>query len=65
MVGAGRRPRRVHCPDLFGAIVPWLALNRDGLSVFIHPETDDPVADHTDHALWLGTQWEIDVDALR
>jgi len=51
-------------PALFGELVPWLALNRAGLTVFIHPETGDDVPDHSDHALWLGEQWEIDLDAL-
>ncbi len=51
-------------PALFGEIVPWLALNRAGLTVFIHPETGDDIPDHRDHALWLGRQQEIDLDAL-
>jgi DOPA 4,5-dioxygenase len=51
-------------PALFGELVPWLALNRSGLTVFIHPETGDDVPDHSDHAIWLGEQREIDLDAL-
>jgi aromatic ring-cleaving dioxygenase len=41
-------------PELFGRVIPWLALNRDGLVVFIHPETGDDLADHTEHAIWMG-----------
>lgn len=41
-------------PDLFAALVPWLALNRDGLTVFVHPNTGDDLADHRDRAIWLG-----------
>ena len=52
-------------PALFGALVPWLALNRDGLTVFIHPETGDDVPDHRDHAIWLGRQQALDLEALR
>ena len=52
-------------PDLFADIVPWLALNHGALTVFIHPETGDDIADHTFHALWLGRQEEIDIEALR
>lgn len=52
-------------PELFGRIVPWLALNRSGLTVFLHPETGDEIPDHTSHALWLGHQWELKLDALR
>lgn len=41
-------------PDVFARLLPWLALNRDGLIVFSHPETEDMLADHRDHAIWLG-----------
>jgi len=52
-------------PDLFAEIVPWLALNRGELTVFLHPETGDVVPDHRDHALWLGDKAELNLDALR
>ncbi len=42
-------------PQLFADVVPWLALNRNGLSILIHPESGDELADHRDHALWMGT----------
>ena len=51
-------------PDLFAEIVPWLALNRRGLTVFIHPETGDHVTDHSDYAIWLGEQREVDLSVL-
>ncbi len=51
-------------PDLFGVFIPWLALNRRGLVVFIHPETGDDVPDHTDHALWMGETVDLNIDAL-
>jgi DOPA 4,5-dioxygenase len=49
---------------LFAEIIPWLALNRDGLTVFVHPNTGDALADHRDHALWMGAQQELDLSAL-
>ena len=52
-------------PALFGEIIPWLALNRDGMVIFVHPETGDDIADHTEHAIWLGGQVALDIDALR
>ena len=52
-------------PSQFGAVVPWLMLNRDGLDVLVHPETGDDVPDHTVQALWLGTMRELDIDKLR
>src|SRR5579872_2734626 len=39
-------------PAALATILPWLLLNRDGLIVFLHPETGREVADHTAHATW-------------
>ena len=47
-------------PDQFADFVPWLALNRDGLVVFLHPETGDVLKDHTEHAIWMGQMMELD-----
>jgi len=52
-------------PNLFGELVPWLMLNREGLDVLVHPETGDDVVDHTDHALWLGNKLELNIEFLR
>ncbi len=52
-------------PDAFADLVPWLALNRDGLTVFLHPETGDVIPDHVDHPLWLGEKYELNVEKLR
>ena len=52
-------------PDELAKIVPWLMLNRDGLSVLVHPRTGDDAADHDAHALWLGERLPIDIDFLR
>jgi aromatic ring-cleaving dioxygenase len=52
-------------PAVFADFIPWLALHRRGLTVFIHPETGDSVADHTDYALWMGEILELDVEFLR
>ena len=40
---------------LFARLVPWLALNRDGLAILVHADsTGDHRADHTEHAIWMG-----------
>lgn len=52
-------------PDQFAEVVPWLMLHRQGLDVLIHPETGDDLADHTDHALWLGEKLALRLDVLR
>ncbi len=48
-------------PDAFAEVIPWLALNRGGLTVFAHAETGDPLADHTRHVIWLGGSMPLDL----
>jgi aromatic ring-cleaving dioxygenase len=55
----------IFLPEQFGAIVPWLMLHRQGLDILIHAETGDDVADHTDHALWLGEKLPLNIEFLR
>jgi DOPA 4,5-dioxygenase len=43
----------------FGKIVPWLMLNRQGLTVLVHANTRNERADHLSHALWMGEVLEI------
>lgn len=50
--------------EVFARIVPWLMLNRDDLSVLIHPNTHWPRADHLVHALWLGVPLALRGDVL-
>ena len=52
-------------PELFGELIPWLALNRRGLVVFVHPETGDVLADHDERALWLGQSERLNMAALQ
>ena len=49
----------------FGEIIPWLALNRQGLSVLVHPSTGDHLADHTDHVIWLGQPIDLRLELFR
>ena len=51
--------------DRFAEVVPFLALNHGPLSILLHPVTDDAVADHFDHAVWLGTPLPLDAAPLR
>lgn len=66
-VGPHPRPmfQVAFAPEVFPAIVPWLALNRGPLAILIHPETEDSVADHAEHALWLGEKLPLDIEFLR
>lgn len=49
----------------FPRLVPWLMLNRGGLTVLVHPETGDEYADHTAHAMWLGPPLPLRLEVLR
>ncbi len=51
-------------PAEFATLVPWLMLNRNGLAVFVHPNTGRPRDDHLVHALWLGAVLPLKGDVL-
>jgi len=51
-------------PALFATLVPWLALNRAGLTVLVHPNTGDDLSDHRDRAIWLGESQALDLSVL-
>jgi len=51
-------------PELFNQLIPWLALNRGNLVIFVHPNTDDMVADHRDYAIWMGAVRPLDYSVL-
>lgn len=51
-------------PALFGSLIPWLALNRGDLVVFVHPETGEVLEDHRDRAVWLGAKLDLKLGAL-
>ena len=49
---------------LLAAFLPWLMLNRDDLTILLHPSTGDAYADHTAHAAWLGQMLPLRLEAL-
>ena len=48
-------------PDKFGEVAQWLALNRDGFTIFAHASTGEDRADHTDHVIWFGPSEPLDL----
>ena len=51
--------------ELLASFVPWLMLNRDGLTVLLHPETGDDYVDHTDHAAWFGAVLPLRLEVFK
>jgi aromatic ring-cleaving dioxygenase len=50
---------------LIGSLLPWLMLNRDGLTILLHPGTGNDYADHSDHAVWLGNKLPLRLAVLK
>jgi aromatic ring-cleaving dioxygenase len=49
----------------FARLVPWLMLNRAGLSILVHPRTGNDYEDHARFPLWLGTPLALRLEVLR
>jgi len=66
LVGPHLRPMyQVAFPStIFASFLPWLMLNRDGLAILLHPETDNARADHSAHAAWFGAILPLRLEAL-
>ena len=52
-------------PPLFAEVVPWLAMHRAGLTVFLHPISDSDLVDHRDRAIWMGAVRPLELSGLR
>jgi aromatic ring-cleaving dioxygenase len=48
----------------FARLLSWLMLNRGPLDVLVHPETGDDLADHRDHAMWVGEMLPLRLETL-
>jgi aromatic ring-cleaving dioxygenase len=49
---------------VFPTLVPFLALNRMGLTILVHPNTDSPHDDHLENAMWMGEVLDLDASML-
>jgi DOPA 4,5-dioxygenase len=49
---------------LLASFLPWLMLNRDGLTILLHPETGNDYRDHSAHAAWLGAALPLRLDVF-
>ena len=50
--------------ELFPTLVPFLMLNRMGLTVLLHPQSGRPRDDHTVHAVWMGQALAVKTEVL-
>jgi len=51
--------------DQFPTLVPFLMLNRMGLTILLHPQSGRPRDDHTLHASWMGQVLPVKAEVLR
>jgi aromatic ring-cleaving dioxygenase len=51
-------------PQVFPTLIPWLMLNRAGLTILIHPNTGAPRDDHLVNAFWFGDILDIKESVL-
>jgi aromatic ring-cleaving dioxygenase len=76
-VTVGRMHHRAICPHPswscqlaftrheYTDVLSWLALNRKGLTILIHPLTGNDLLDCTDYASWMGEPQKLKLDVLR
>ena len=51
--------------NLLTVIVPWLQLNSLGLTTLVHPNTDDPRADHLYYTLWVNRSQPVNAYSMK
>ena len=49
----------------FDPFVQWLAVNRDGLDILVHPSTDNAWNDHIIFGFWLGEKLPLNEERLK
>ena len=51
--------------ECVGDVLPYLMQHRDGLDILLHPDTGNDLADHTEHAAWIGSPLPLRLEMFR
>jgi DOPA 4,5-dioxygenase len=51
--------------EIMALFLPWIMLNRDGLTILLHPESGNGYRDHTAHAAWFGAVLPLRLDVFK
>ena len=54
----------VFATDRFAEFVPWLAMNRRGLNILVHPSAEISYNDHVHYGMWLGDKLPLREEVL-
>lgn len=46
-------------------LLTWLALNRNGLTILVHPLSGNDLLDHTNYASWMGEPQELNLSIFK
>ena len=46
-------------------LLTWLALNRNELTILIHPLSGNDLLDHTDYASWMGQPQKLNLEMFK
>ena len=49
----------------FKKMTDWFSKNRDDLTIFVHGVSGDDWKDHTDHVLWIGTPYDLNLSFFK
>jgi DOPA 4,5-dioxygenase len=48
-------------PHQFYEVMKWVLENRNGVDLFIHPNTGNALVDHSEHVIWIGKSYELNL----
>ncbi len=49
----------------FAEVIPWLMQNHGKVDVFVHGKTGNDLADQTDHVMWIGKSYDLNLENFK